>query len=441
MKEEIFRAYDIRGDYPSQINEDFAYKLGKAVVLFLKTKKIIVGRDCREGSKELAQALINGIINVGADAIDMGLCSTPMVSFSSKNADSIMITASHLSAQKNGFKIFKKGVTPIGENNGLQQIKRIIQGNKLSEPNKKGEIKQSNVIDDYSKHVLKFAKKIKPIKIAVDAGNGMAGYVLPHIFNKLPCEVIKIYFELDGRFPNRNPNPQEKNALARLSETVKAQNANFGAAYDADCDRIVFVDERGEMVQPDLLLAVLAQTITSKKEKIIYESTCSKIVPEKIKEMNNVPMLSKVGHTFIQQAMQKNKAILGGERSGHYFFKQNYFADSGDIALMLILTLLSTTGKKLSELVAPLKKYSNTQEVFIAENKQTIIEKIKKEFSKGKITTIDGITIEFTDWWFNLRASNTEPEVKLTIEAKTKLRLEEKMKEVRILINQLIQQD
>lgn len=438
QQDSVFRAYDIRGDYPSQINEELAYLVGRAVVLFLKTKKIIVGRDCRNSSKDLAQELIRGIIEQGADAVDIGLCSTPMLTFASKDCDAVMVTASHLPAQKNGFKIFKKGVTSIGENNGMQQIKKIVEKNKFQEPKTKGQLQRSDIIPEYTSHVLKFAKNIKKLKVVIDAGNGMAGYILPYILDKLPCDVTKLYFELNGDFPNRNPNPQEKNSLNKLSETVKQQNAGLGAAYDADCDRIVFADEKGQIIAPDILLAILAQAIpTRKKETIVYELTCSKTVPETIKNLNHTIAISKVGHTFVQQTMQKHKAILGGERSGHYFFRDNYFADSGDITLMLILSYLSKTNKKLSQITAQLKKYYDAQETIFTENKQDIVKKIAQQFSGGKITKLDGITIEFPDWWFNIRPSNTEPLVRVTVEANSQALLNSKMKELMQTVQRL----
>lgn len=441
MKQDsIFRAYDIRGDYPSQINEELAYLVGRAIVLFLKTKQIIVGRDCRNSSKELSQSIIKGITEQGAQAIDAGLCSTPMISFSSKDKDAVMITASHLPAQKNGIKIFKKGVTAIGIENGLLKIKKFVEKNGFPEAKSFGEIQHTDLMQEYTAHVLKSAKNIKKLKVVIDAGNGMAGYIAPFIFSRLPCEFVKVYFELNGNFPNRSPDPMNSNALNYLSETIKKEKADLGAAYDADCDRIIFVDEKGTIVAQDIILALLAQNLPAKKENVVYELTCSKIVPETIKKSGKVPIISKVGHTMIQQVMQKKKAILGGERSGHYFFRENFFADSGDIALLQILSLLSKTGKKLSELIALLKKYYGTQQAFATQNKETTIKKVLQEFKKQetkekiKIRTLDGISAEFEDWWFNLRASNTESLVRLTIEANNKSLLSQKIKEVSAIV-------
>lgn len=438
MKQEfasIFRAYDIRGNYPLEINKELAYKVGRATVLFLKSKKIIVGRDCRKSSKELSDALLFAIADQGAIAVDMGLCSTPMVIFASKDTDVIMVTASHLPADKNGFKIFKKGAMPIGQENGLLKIKSLCEKNKFVEPSKKGEIQTADYSREYSGHVLKFAKNIKKLKVVIDAGNAMAGYVAPLFFNKLPCELVRLFFDLNGNFPNRNPNPMDNGALTALMDSVKKEKADFGAAYDADCDRIIFVDEKGQIVSPDMLIAILAQQLIGrKKENVVYELTCSKIVPETIKSLGGNPVICRVGHTFIQQMMQKKNALFGGERSGHYFYRDNFFGDSGDITLMLVLSLLSKTGKKLSDLVAQFKKYYNAQEIFATDRRFELIKEFEKLFSKQKIIKIDGITVEFSDWWFNLRASNTEPEIKLTVEAKSKSRLEEKMKEMSAII-------
>ncbi len=430
----IFRAYDIRGNYSSQINEELAYRVGLAAVLFLKSKRIIVGRDCRNSSKDLSDSLIRGITDQGAIAIDIGLCSTPMVIFASKDCDAIMVTASHLPAHKNGFKIFKKGATPIGQENGLLKIKKMCE-NKFAPSKKKGEIQKEDYLNEYVAHVLKFAKNTKKLKIVVDAGNAMAGYILPSIFNNLPCEVVRLFFELNGNFPNRNPDPFELGATNALAELVKKQKADFGAAYDADCDRIIFVDEKGNIVSSDILLAILAQQLVgTKKENIVYELTCSKIVPETIKVLGSNPIICRTGHTFIQQMMQKKNALFGGERSGHYFYRDNFFGDSADITLMHVLCLLSKTNKKLSELSAQFKKYYSAQETFLTSNKFELIKEFEKLFSKQKMSKIDGVTVEFSDWWFNIRASNTESEIRLTVEAKNKLRFEEKIKELRTIV-------
>ncbi|MBI4142126.1 phosphomannomutase/phosphoglucomutase, partial [Candidatus Woesearchaeota archaeon] len=444
----IYKAYDIRGMYPTTINEDVAYKLGRVLVVFLKTKQILVGRDCRNGSKELATELLKGITDQGADAVDIGLCSTPMMNFASAKNDAVMVTASHLMPPANGFKIFKKGALPIGAENGLLEIKKLIEKNKFAEPKpspnkvwrgtarvQKGELIRDDVMQDYVKHVLTFAKNIKPLKIVIDAGNGMAGYTSPYLFAQLPCNVTRLFFQLNGEFPARGPNPQATNALTQLSRTVVEQHADIGAAYDADADRLVLVDETGEIVSPDLLIVLLAQQLFGKKkDSVVYELTCSKAVPEAIVQLGGKPIISRVGHTFIQQILAKNKAIVGGERSGHYFFRDNYNGDSADIALAVILSLLSKTGKKISELVNPLKKYHALQTSVQADNKEEVLKALQETFTKGTLTKLDGITLTFPDWWFNARPSNTEPIVKLTIEARTKDILEQKNKEIQRVV-------
>lgn len=437
MEENTFKAYDIRGDYPGQINEELAYKLGKAFVVFLKTNKVIVGRDCRNGSKELSAELMRGITEQGADAIDLGLCSTPLANFASKNCDVIMVTASHLPAQKNGFKLYKQGVTPISGNNGLQKIQKLIKNNKFPKAKKQGTITQQDLIPAYANNLMKFAKNLKKLKIVIDAGNGMAGYIAPAILQKIPCETTKLYFELNGNFPNRSPNPLEENSLKALSEKIKETKADLGAAYDSDCDRIVFADEKGQIIDTDIALVILAkQFIQNKKETIIYDCTCSKIVPEKLIELGAKPLASRVGRTFIQQEMKRTNAVFGGEKSAHYFFKDENYSDSGDAALLTMLSILSQTDKKLSQIAGPLKKYFNRQEYIRTNKKEEFMKKLKQEYKRAKQTKIDGITFEFSDWWFNARLSNTEQAVKITIETQNKTLLEQKTKEILSLANQ-----
>lgn len=434
-QETIYKAYDIRGMYPTTITEELAYKLGRALVVSFKTNKIIVGRDCRNGSKELATELLRGIVDQGAEAIDIGLCSTPMMNFASVKDDVVMVTASHLMPPANGFKIFKKGGLPVGIENGLVEIKKLVEKNAFPTPKTQGAFRRDDVMPAYVKHVLSFPKNIKPLKIVIDAGNGMAGYTLPFMFAQLPCNVTRLFFELNGEFPARGPNPTAPNALTELSKTVVEQRADIGAAYDADADRLVLVDDNGEVISPDLVIVLLAQHfLARKKEAVVYELTCSKAVPEAILQLGGKPIITRVGHTFISQAMAKNKAIVGGERSGHYFLKDNFNGESADIAIFIVLSLLSKTGKKLSELVRPLKKYHVLQTSITAENKEEVLKGLQETFPKGAVTKLDGITITFLDWWFNARPSNTEPIIKLTIEAKTKDLLEQKNKELQSIV-------
>lgn len=427
----IYKAYDIRGDYPTTISENLAYKLGRALVVFFKTKRILVGRDCRNGSKELATALLQGIADQGAEAVDIGLCSTPMMNFASFKNDVVMVTASHLMPPANGFKIFKKGALPIGAENGLLKIKKIIEKDKFSEPKESGVLLRDDIMQNYVNHVLSFAKNINPLKIVIDAGNGMAGYTSPFLFAKLPCTITRLFFELNGNFPARGPNPTAKNALQKLSQTVVEQHADIGAAYDADADRLVLADETGEVISPDLLLVLLAQQLLKrKKDTVVYELTCSKAVPEAITALGGKPIISRVGHTIIQQILAKNKAILGGERSGHYFFKDNFNGDSADIALVVVLSLLSATNKKISELIKPLKKYHAVQDSIHVNDNDSFLKALEQTYSKGIMTRLDGISVSFPDWWFNARPSNTEPIVKVTIEARTREILEQKQREL-----------
>jgi len=435
--EYLFKAYDIRGVYPDELTEDFALKLGKALSIQLAGQDIMVGRDCRIGSDKLADALMQGIISQGSNAINIGFCTTPMSYFAAQQGHTVMITASHNPKKYNGFKICGKGSLAVG-GNGLSILKDLVLRNQFPKAKKKGRIKKKDIGRSYLNHVKKFGKKIKKsLKIVVDAGNGMAGLTAKKI---IPCHVIPLFFEQDGNFPNRPPNPLKPGALDKLSEAVKKNKADLGVGYDGDADRVVFVDSRGAIIPGDIILVILAQHYLKKHQfaKILYDATSSWIVREAVVAMDGVAIMTRIGHTYINEIMRQEDALLAGEVSGHYYFKDNFYTDSGDIAVRELLEAISTEKKSLTKLASPWMKYARSGTLsFPAENPLAVMSKIEKHFqgSGAKIYEVDGVSVEFPDWWFNLRGSNTEPLIRLHVEAKTKANLDRKVAELRKLIS------
>lgn len=432
--EEFFKPYEIIGKYPGEISEEFAFAVGRAAVLLFSGNDIVVGRDCRLGSDKLAEALMKGIVAQGGTVANIGLCSMPMIYFAAQNNPAIMVTSSHISKEYNGFTFCEKGGRVLGSPNGLTIIKDLIEG-KLPKHTKKGHIKKRDIMSKYVAHVRKFKGKLKKLKVVVDAGNGMAGYIVPKVFQRL-VNVIPLSFKLDGNFPSRHPNPLTPSALSELSKAVKKHKANLGVAYDADCDKVVFVDERGILVRPDLTLAVLAQH--SLKEhiygKVLYDVRCSRIVREKVTESGGVPIMMRTGPAYARASMRDEYAVLGGELSGHYYFRENFYADSGDVALMLMLSAISEERQPLSKLVHSLQKYSYSGELnFVVADHEQKLKKAEKEYGdNGEVYHIDGLSIEFPDWWFNLRSINNK--MTLVVEAKTKALLDRKVAELKRLL-------
>ena len=421
----IFKAYDIRGIYPTQLNEETAYLVGKALVEYLKPTNIAVGRDMRLSSPALFKSLTRGILEVGADVIDIGLCSTDELYFAVGKfgfEGGVMITASHNPKEYNGFKICQKEAIPLSGDSGLNEIQEIILSGKFSTPAKKGSLIKKDVTDDYIRHILSFVdvKKIKPFKIVVDAGNGMAGLLVPKLFEKLPGQLIPMFFELDGTFPNHPASPIEPENLKFLQEKVIQEKAFLGAAFDGDADRIFFVDEKANMLGGDIVTALVAKSLL-KKEKgatILYNIICSRTVPKVIQENGGQAIKTRVGHALIKPLMKQYNAVFGGEHSGHFYYRDNFYADSALITLVVFLELLSEENKKVSDLVKEIDRYFRSGEINSkVEDIPNKLKEIEKIYSNGKIDHLDGLTVEFDDWWFNLRPSNTEPLLRLNVEA------------------------
>jgi len=439
MLSEIFKTYDVRGTYGNDLTDDVAYKIGRAFVSFLKCKEVVVGYDMRVSSPKLSKAFMKGVNDQGADAIDIGQVSTDGLYFASGflNKPGVMFTASHNPPQYNGLKFCRAMAVPINEDTGLQQIKSIIQKNKFKKSKDNGRVIKKNILNDYVKHVLSFInnKKIKNLKIAVDAGNGMAGKIIPLVYNTLPVKVIPLYFELDGTFPNHLADPSKYENLKELQKIVKKEKCDFGMAFDGDADRVFFVDEDGNIVNSSLISALIIKNILRKhkNQNIIYNLVCSRIVPETIKKYHGKAYIERVGHSFIKTTMKKINALFACEHSAHYYFKHNFNADSGIIASLIVSEIISKKNKPLSKLLKEFEVYFKIEETnFEVKDKEKKLKEIKDYYKdkNAKIMEMDGVSVEFDDYWFNVRPSNTEPLLRLNLEAVSKKVMEEKKDEV-----------
>ena len=389
----------------------------------------------RSSSKPLFEGLKKGIQDAGVDIINIGLISTDILYYASGklNLPGIMITASHNPKEWNGFKFCQKKARPVGQGTGLEKIKQL--SSQYQEKKSKGKIYPKNILHDYKKFVLSFINKknIKPLKIAVDAGNGMAGKIVPFIFKELPIKIIPLFFKLDGNFPNHPANPIEKKNLKDLIKKVKQTKANLGMAFDGDADRVFFVDEKGKTIPGSAIVAMIAENLLIKNpgKKIIYDLRCSHTVPETIKANKGKPIKERVGHSFIKATMKKTGAIFAGEISGHYYYQDNFRADSGIITALIITEMVSQSSKPISDLIKKFQKYHQIEETnFKVPDKNQMIKKLKKIYSSGKQNQLDGLTVEYPNWWFNVRPSNTEPVLRLNLEAQTKKLMLEKKKEL-----------
>ena len=434
----IFKAYDIRGIYPTDLNEELAYLIGQAIVKKTKAKKMVVGRDMRIGAESLTKKLIEGINSQGIDVDDIGLVAIDTVYFAVGKYDyeaGVMCTASHNPKEYSGFKMptKKDGIEYL---RGTELYEFMKENNfKFNIADKKGEITEKDILPEYIKHVLSFAdiKKIKPFKIVADAGNGMAGKIIPLLFKHLPCKIIPLNFKLDGTFPGHPSNPLLPEAREQIINKVVEEKADFGVIMDGDTDRLYFINEKGDFIRADTTLLILAKYFLNHYPGIgiAYNVICSKAVPELVKKWGGRPIRSKVGFANVAQATKDNDGIMGGEVSAHYSFKDNYYADSGFIALVILLMLISESNQKLSEITKDLNPYSRSDEVNIeVENIPDKITKVKEKYADGKQDELDGVTVEYDNWWFNVRPSNTEPLLRITVEGNNKELMEEKREEL-----------
>jgi phosphomannomutase len=441
---EIFGAYDIRGVYPETLDESAAYAIGRAMVRFLAVSPVAVGRDMRLSSPELAAAIIRGITDQGADAIDLGLTTTDELYFAVGKFGyqaGVMITASHNPARYNGMKLCKADAVPLSADTGLRQIRDIALAGDFGDPSPPGEVIHRDVTDAYVEHVLSFidVSKIRPYKIAVDAGNGMAGMIIPALFKRLPCKLVPLYFELDGSFPNHPASPIEPENTAELRRVVVSEHCDLGVAFDGDADRMFLISERGQLQGGDMVTALVAQSLLQKApgSTILYNLISSRSVPEVITRGGGRAIRTRVGHSFIKAQMRENNAIFGGEHSGHFYFRDNWYADSGLIAFLIVLEMISESGKTVSQLIEPIDTRFRSGEINSeVSDQQGRMADITHHYAAlgADIDQLDGITVSFPTWWFNVRSSNTEPLLRLNVEADSPEELAERRDEVLQLI-------
>ena len=426
----IFKSYDIRGIVPSQINDDIAYAIGRAFVEVLERKNICIGRDMRPSGKDFMDALSRGATDAGADVTQVGLISTDAIYFAVGHFGfdgGIMITASHNPAQYNGFKFCREEAIAISIETGLAEIRdKAIAGDFKPAAERRGTIREQDILEGFADHCLSFIDDIgaiKPFKIAIDAGNGMAGETVPRVFKRLPCEVVPMYFDLDGTFPNHPASPIEPENMVDLQRAVKAGKCDFGVAFDGDADRMFLVGEKGERLGGDIVTALVGiDTIRlNPGAKILYNLICSRSVPEAIERAGGIPVRSKVGHSFIKKTMRDEDIPFGGEHSGHFYFKRNWFADSGMIALMQCLNVFSRASGTVSSVIAPIDRRARSGEInSTVKDIPGKLAALQAHFKDAAVDQLDGITIQYKDWWMNVRASNTEPLLRLNVEGDTK---------------------
>ena len=438
----IFKAYDIRGTYPDQLDEQIAYLIGNALAVHLQPKSIAVGRDMRLSSDNLFDSLSNGILDAGVDVIDLGLVSTDGLYFAVGKYGydaGVMITASHNPGVYNGFKVCKRDAVPLSGAEGLNVIRDMVEANDPKVRPQRGAMARRDITADYTENCLSYVElsALKPFRVVFDAGNGMAGATLPPVLEKLPIDTINMYFELDGSFPNHPASPIEPENVADLIARVKEANADFGVAFDGDADRMFLIDKRGATIGGDMVTAMVAQSMLEKHpgETIIYNAICSRAVPELIEKLGGKPVRTPVGHALIKPTMRQRNAIFGGEHSGHFYFRDNWFADSGMIAFLVCLELISKAGKPLDAIIAEIDPYVRSGEINSeVADRQAKIEELAAKYSDGEQDRMDGLSVFYDDWWFNVRPSNTEPLLRLNVEANTRELMEQKRDEALALI-------
>ena len=442
----IFKAYDVRGIYPSEINDEAAYRIARAMVVYLGADTVAVGRDMRLSSPAIAQAVIRGVTEQGADAVDLGLTTTDELYFAVGKFGypaGVMVTASHNPAAYNGMKMCRAEAVAISSETGGNAIRDLALAGDFPQPARQGKVIQRDVTDDYVRHCLSFidVSKVRPLTVAADAGNGMAGLIVPKVFERLPCKLIPLYFELDGSFPNHPASPIEPENTAELRRVVVEQHCDMGVAFDGDADRMFLVSEKGELLGGDMVTALVSGSLLRQHQgaTILYNLINSRSVPEVIERNGGHAVRTRVGHSFIKAQMREHNAIFGGEHSGHFYFRDNWYADSGLIAFLIVLELISVSGKTVSELLAPIDTRVRSGEINteVRDPAERMAAAEQHYAAEGaQIDHLDGITIEFPTWWANVRASNTEPLLRLNVEADTPEELARRRDEMLALIRQ-----
>lgn len=437
----IFKAYDVRGVYPDEIDEGIAKRIGNAFVRFTGASTVVVGHDMRPSSVPLSQAFIEGATLAGADVVNVGLASTDLVYFAAGTLDApaAMFTASHNPAQYNGVKLCRAGAAPVGESTGLVQIKEAVASGLLERAEESGQVREQDMLADFAAHVRSFAdlSVLRPLKIIADTANGMGGLVVPKVFEGLPFDLEILFGELDGTFPNHPADPIQPENLISLQKRVLDTGADLGLAFDGDADRVFLVDNEGQPVSGSTTTAIVAKTMLARTPggTVVHNLICSKTVPEVVRECGGTPVRTRVGHSFIKQVMAETDAIFGGEHSAHYYFRDNWRADSGSIAAMVVLEALSAAGVPLSELRRPFERYAASGEINTkVGDPLAVIEAVARHYVDAEQDRLDGLTVEMGDWWFNLRPSNTEPLLRLNLEAADRAACDAHTEEVLTLI-------
>ena len=439
----IFKAYDVRGLYPSEINEDAARMIGRGFVTYLKAKRIAVGRDMRLSSPTITDAFIEGAQTQGADVVDCGMIATDMLYFAvarEGHDGGAMITASHNPKEYNGIKMVGRQAFPLSGEAGITDIREMINGGTLlpaaADP---GTISHSDVLAEYAEHVLSFIDQsiIKPFNVVLDGGSGMAGLVAPKLFERLPCRLTTLCLTVDGTFPNHESNPLIEENRRDIVERVVKEKADIGIAWDGDADRCFFIDGSGEFIAGDFVTALLAEAFLIKHPgaKIVYDVRASYAVKDTAAKYGGTALMNRVGHAFFKRRMREEEAMFGGEVTGHYYFRDNFYADNGFIPALLILELMSRKGQTLRQLLEPLRtKYFISGEINTKVSDQSLVQQkidgLAARYSAGNVYMLDGCSVEFSDWHFNVRGSNTEPMLRLNLEATTQKMMEERRDEV-----------
>ncbi len=439
----IFKAYDVRGLYPSEVNEEAARLIGRGFVTYLQARRIAVSRDMRLSSPSVAAAFIDGARAQGADVVDYGMLATDMLYYAvarDGHDGGAQITASHNPKDYSGVKMVRKDAFPLSGDEGISDIRDLITTGRLPrETEHRGTLSQQHVLEDYVRHVLSFIDPdiIKPFNVVMDAGNGMAGMVAPHLFESLPLRTTTLCFEVDGTFPNHEANPLIEENRRDIVERVTLEKADIGIAWDGDADRVFFIDGTGEFVAGDFVTALLAEAFLLKHPgaKIVYDVRASYAVKDIVAKYGGTALMNRVGHAFFKRRMREENAIFGGEVTGHYYFRDNFYADNGFIPALLILELMSRKGQTLAELLAPLReKYFISGEINTKVSgmraAQEKMDALAAMYTDGRVYTIDGVSAELADWHFNVRASNTEPLLRLNLEATTEALMAEKRDQV-----------
>jgi phosphomannomutase len=452
----IFKSYDIRGIYGTEWDASTAHAIGRRLPALLQARRIIVGRDARLSSQEIFDALTKGIREAGCDVHDIGLCDTPAVYFATAHNEadgSVMITASHNPPEYNGMKISRRQAVPVGYDTGLAELEKQVAsdmahgelapgaalGQAAGAAAPFGTLEHLDIRADYVAHLARFRSDLSPLHAVIDCSNGMAGIFLGEVLQGTKGSFSLIFEEPDGRFPNHAPNPLVEENLAALKKQVLQEKASIGICFDGDADRVMFVDEKGRFISPDLIIGLLGtyyfrrhpRRLEGGSRTVTYDVRSSRSVVEFLQALGARPTICKVGHSFAKKLLRDTGGIMGGELAGHYYFRENYFCDSGMIAALVVMEVLAADGRPLSRLMDEIRKYAFSGELnFTVPNGAQIVRRVQADYAEGRLTDIDGIRVDFPDWWFNLRVSNTEPLLRLVVEAATEEGLRAKKDEL-----------